>query len=242
MKKLVCRLALVSAAVVVAYGTVLAYPAPLFRHEADVSGISVFSRRPLEPGLAACLAESLARVQASGIYDAALPMMFFEAGSPGWYRFFNGPYSGALARHSELGGNIFVPKLDVRACAVEHFDGRSAPIAVIAAHEMTHRLMQHRLGLYRLWRLPWWKREGFAEFVARKDSMPLAQRVAQFDSSAPSEMTIPRRYLEALIVTRYSLEVRRDSFDDFIADRRTLSSAWDEIRRLRLTPEPGPAK
>lgn len=219
----------IALAAVALYGIALAFPEPLFGHRLQSSAIELFSRRPFESELGKCFAEPLARAQASEIFDSSVRFRIFELGSAGWNRFFNGPYAGAMARHSELGGNIFVPTIDSRRCLVEHFDGRQASIAVVIAHEMVHRLMQERLGVVRVWRLPWWKREGYAEFVAERDTVPLAERVARLGTDR-RDTRYPTRLLEALIAVRYLKEVKHLSFDEFIASSDDLAAVWTEMQ------------
>jgi len=43
-----------------------------------------------------------------------------------------------MARNYEFHNSIFVPQLDLTSGNVVHFDGKTAPIALILAHEMTH--------------------------------------------------------------------------------------------------------
>lgn len=236
VRRAVAAFGLIILAAVATYGAVLAFPTPLFGYSLRAGRIVVFSRRPLDDRLRPWLAQSLKLVERSSIDDPGLGFTVFELYQPSWYRFFNGPYFPAMARHSELGGHIFVPRFDLATGRVDHFDGRSAPVAAILAHEMTHRLMQHRLGLMTVWRLPWWKREGYAELIGEGDDVPLEQRVAEFVSGrSPEHLLIPRRYFSALIAVRYLIEAQGFSFDDFVASSRRLDAIWAEIR-TRYSP------
>jgi len=111
---------------------------------------------------------------------------------------------------------------------IRHFDGREAPIVEVQAHEMVHRLMQARHGLWRTLHLAWWKREGYAEFIAQQDTVPLRTRVAEFESPAGNSLGIPHRYLEALLAARDLLDVRHLSYDEYLAEdepRATILAA-----------------
>lgn len=216
------------------YVAVLAFPEPLFSHELRSDRVTVYSRRPLEHDLLRWVDSSLHRLEGSAIDDPTVGFRIFELASPSWNRFFNGPHARSMARHSELGGNIFVPSFDVPAGSIRHFDGRSGPIIAILAHEMTHRLMQHRLGVLATLRLPWWKREGYAEFVAEGDTVVLAKRVAALDSHVPpADLPVPLQYLRALIATRYLFEVRRLDFAQFIATDAQLPELLARVRDER---------
>jgi hypothetical protein len=225
------RLAIALVAVPAAYAGILSHPQPLFAYHRDVQGVHVHSRRVIDSRIDPLLEQSLARVRRATIYDPAVTYDVVEAGSPAWYGFFNGPFRGAMARHSELGGIIFVPRFDVGSGLIRHFDGREAPLVEVLAHEMVHRLMQTKLGLRRTLHLQWWKREGYAELIAEQDTVPLGRRLGEFESPSPNGLSIPRRHLEALIAARYLFEVRHLSYDDYLALDESLPTLWASIPR-----------
>jgi hypothetical protein len=192
---------LVSALGVVAtYALVLAFPQPLFSSVVVDANIRLYGREPFQGSAHGLLTEVQSRVAKSGIYDASVRQRVFVTGTPAWYSFFNGPYRVAMARNCELGNAIFLPRLDLQRRQVVHFDGRTADAADILAHEMTHTLMQRRLGLLRVWRLPWWKREGYASYIGNTESAPE-----------------PERYRQARLRWAYLIEVRHLTFDQVIA-------------------------
>jgi hypothetical protein len=134
---------------IAAYGTLLAFPEPLFAHKYSYRNFVIYSRAPIDDRMRAELDVVSQRLARSELNDASIVHRVFVAGSPRWYAFFNGPYRGAMARNYEFNNSIFVPQLDLASGTVVHFDGRTAPIAAILAHEMTHTLSQKRLGLIR---------------------------------------------------------------------------------------------
>ena len=172
--------------------------------------IRLYGREPFHTSAHSLLREVQSRVAKSGIYDARVQQRVFVTGTSEWYSFFNGPYRFAMARNCELGNAIFLPSLNLQRRQVVHFDGRTADAAEILAHEMTHTLMQRRLGLLRVWRLPWWKREGFASYVGNTEWAPE-----------------PERYRQARLRWVYLIDVRHLTFDQVIA----LDISGDELTR-----------
>ena len=197
------------------YALILAFPEPLFSSVIVDGDIRLYDREAFQGSAHDLLSEVQSRVAKSGIYDARLQQRIFVVGTPAWYCFFNGPYRFAMARNVELGNAIFLPRLDLQRRQVVHFDGRSADAAEILAHEMTHTLMQRRLGLLRVWRLPWWKREGFASYVGNTESSPE-----------------PERYRQARLRWTYLLKVRHLTFDQVIA----TNISEDELTREMAGP------
>jgi hypothetical protein len=78
----------------------------------------------------------------------------------------------------------------------------------VLAHEAMHTYLGRRVGLLATWRLPWWKKEGYAEYVA---SAGLA------DSEAPP------RYQEAARAWRHLLIDAGWSFDQVIASEASMA-------------------
>jgi hypothetical protein len=180
---IVAATALTGAAAVCLYLLVLAYPEPLYAHSFTYENFRVYSRHGVDPGVREILDEVNRRLSRSEINLPTLTHRLFVLETPARNAFFNGPYRAAMSRNCEIGNAIFVPRLDVRAGRVVHFDGRSAEAAAILTHECVHTLVQRRLGLIRVWRLPFWKKEGYAEYIgvneARSESEPEPYRRAR---------------------------------------------------------------
>jgi hypothetical protein len=181
--KVVAATALTGASVVCLYLLALAFPEPLFAYSLAHGNFRVYSRHPVDLGVREILDEVNRRLSRSEINVAALTHRVFILDTPAWNSFFNGPFRAAMGRNCEIRNAIFIPRLDARSGRVAHFDGRTAEAAAILAHECVHTLVQRRLGLIHVWRLPFWKKEGYAEFIgvneARSDPEPEPYRRAR---------------------------------------------------------------
>jgi len=210
--------------IIVVYGALLAFPEPLFAHQYAYKNIRIYSRAAFDDRMKAELDVVSQRLAASELNAPAMTHRVFVAGSPAWYAFFNGPYRGAMGRMYEFNHSVFVPQLDLATRKVVHFDGRTAPIAAILAHEMTHTLIQKKLGIIKVWRLPFWKKEGYAEYIGNPRTVPLAQDVQMLNSLTCNVIPtdngndVPRRYFEAALLWRYLAEVRKLSFAEIMND------------------------
>jgi hypothetical protein len=230
------RAGLLGLAIAGLYGILLAFPEPLFAYRIAEGSFVLYSREPISPELAAPpIRRAEALLERSEIHRAGVSHRVFVSGSEGLYRLVNGPYSSAIARNVEFGNAIFLPRLDRDAARVVHFDGRSAPLDEILAHEAMHTLVQERLGLARAIRLPFWKKEGYAEYVAL-GYFPLASGVIALKSDAtnpslPGGDPVPRRYLEAAVVWAHRIAIVGESFDDVIADTAPFPELLEEALR-----------
>lgn len=198
------------AAVAALYLGLLAFPEPLFPIATAHASITFRTRTPLDSLAVRRIAGGvLARVSESELYDPSLRHRIFVLGDRRLWALFNGPYQGAIARNFELGNGIFIPQLDTRDDRIVHFDGRSTDVIGILAHEIAHTLMERNVGL-RYWRLPWWKREGYPEYIG-------SARATRLDS--------PPRYREAALAWKHLLEDRRMTFAQIIQSKMSLEEA-----------------
>jgi hypothetical protein len=189
------------AGIVVIYGLILARPEPLFAHNLKDRNFIFYSNNPIDPRVSQSTNEVNAKLVRSEIFDPSIQFRVFIVGSEPLYAFLNGPYFDAIARNYEIGNAIFIPTLDMERERIVHFDGRNAGAANILAHEAVHILMARRLGMFRVWTLPWWKREGYAEYIAS-------------DLGRASEA--PPRYQQALAKIIELMQVQRLDFNGMI--------------------------
>jgi hypothetical protein len=207
---------------VLLYGMLLAFPEPLFAHRIEEGPFIVYSRKPVPHALIAPhLRDAERRLSRSRIHGSGVRHRVFVTGSKSLYRLLNGPYYEAIARNVEIGNAIVLPDLDDEVARVVHFDGRSAPLDEILAHEATHTFVQDRLGFVRSLRLAFWKKEGYAQYVAL-DFFPLsvgasALAAAEDHPSLPGGDPVPRHYLEAAVVWAHRMQIEGEDFDEVIA-------------------------
>ncbi|MBI1848951.1 MAG: hypothetical protein HYR85_01265 [Planctomycetes bacterium] len=220
----ILRCAAAALALVLLYFAALAFPQPFFSQRADHGNFRVYTRTPVDPHLETVLDEVTSRLSASEIYDPSIVFRVFVAETPLWYTFFNGPYRGAMARNYEIGNPIYLPALSSDVERVVHFDGREESTASILAHEATHTLVQHAIGLLAVWRLPWWKKEGYAEYVG---SGRLRAHRENSGKSGVDSSPVPGAYDRARRFWQHLIEVRGMTFREIIdaqIDEATLEA------------------
>jgi hypothetical protein len=220
--------------IVAAYGTLLAFPEPLFTHKYSYKNFVIYSRTPIDDRIRAELDVVSQRLAKSELNDQTIVHRVFVTGSSSWYAFFNGPYRGAMARNYEFHNSIFVPQLDLTSGNIVHFDGKTAPIASILAHEMTHTLSQRRLGIIRSWRTPSWKKEGYAEYIGNPRTVSLIEDLRTLDSAGEG-FAVPKRYFEAAILWRYLVDIRKMTFAEIMSNSVVRESVDAEMRAWAKT-------
>ena len=185
-----------------AYLVVLVFPDPLFPVTTAHASVTVRAQGSLDTAAVGVIIDRvLERVSASELYDPAVRHRVVVVGNAPLWALLNGPYQRAIARNCDLGNAIFIPRLDAASQRIVHFDGRSTAAAGVIAHEIMHTFMERRVGP-RYWTLPWWKREGYAEYIG---------------SAGCRELDSPKRYRQAALAWKHLLENRHLTFDQVIA-------------------------
>jgi len=185
-----------------AYFLGVAFPDPLFPVATAHASVTFRARTSVDPSAANELVDSvLARISTSELYDSAVRHRVLIVGDRALWSILNGPYQSAIARNVDIGNAIFIPRLDAANRRIVHFDGRSTDAVGILSHEIMHTFIERRVGL-KYWTLPWWKREGYAEYIG-------SARCRELDS--------PERYREAALTWKRLLEESHLTFDQIIA-------------------------
>lgn len=184
-----------------AYIALLIHPEPFFSHSASFGNITFYSRSAISPQVAAIASAVEERLLQSEIYDSALRQRVFIVDRAWFWDLLNGPYRHAIARNVEFGNAILIPTLDLPRQSIRHFDGRNAGAVAVLTHEAVHTLVEQHIGLLRLWRLKWWQKEGYAEYIA---------------SRGHPQSEAPARYRQAAARWKNLLETEHLTFDQII--------------------------
>jgi hypothetical protein len=158
----------------IAYVGLLAYPQVLFANRVTAGNITLYSREPLPPTAGGILVAAAALVRRSELAVPGRSERVFICNSPGLYRLFAPASATAFANTLPLADNIFVASADLsgnlsRSSAPAH---NTRSLSGVLAHEITHNLVEHRLGVFRSLGLPDWIAEGYPDYVAGESSFP----------------------------------------------------------------------
>jgi len=106
------------------------------------------------------------------------------------------------------------------------------------AHEITHGLIRHRLGVIRGILLPDWLDEGYADYVARESSFPEPEGLRRM-AAGERHPSPAYRYFEYRQMVRYLLEVKHLSFAQAVTKAGDAAALEQEVRQwLRTRQSP----
>ena len=179
--------AIAGVAALLAIVTVLYVPAALaFPYQAQFGPIKVYSDTPIPPLLAARVARADRLLAASPLHRPGLQRTLVLTDG-GWrWKVMAAGYWDAVALRRPFSSTLLFNRSDVGEDRVAN-DART--LSGTIAHETVHILTARKLGEWRNAGLPAWKREGYADFVAREPNLG-TDRAAQIRAQNPSHRVL----------------------------------------------------
>lgn len=221
------------------YLALLAFPQVLFGYSVNAKGVTVYSRAPLPPETTTRIDEAMELVSRSELAVPGQTERIFLCNKPWLYRLFYPIQNESFAVCYPVSGNIFIAEADL-----VHNVARS-PAAVnnrrtfssTAAHEITHDLIRHRLGLIRDFRLPGWVREGYPDYVAHESSFPEEEGVRNLREGKEVSSGSFQYFVYRQMV-RHLAEDRHLSFEEIVkraGDGAAIKA--ETVAALKETPQ-----
>jgi hypothetical protein len=214
------------------------FPQVLFAHSVTAEGITLYSRTPLPPEAAACVKRASALVRQSELAVPGRSERVFVCNSPLLFQFFK-PRAGGFAYSVPLTDNVFIADADltndVARWSAPKFNTRS--LSSVMAHEITHGLIRHRLGLLRGILLPDWLDEGYADYVARESSFPEAEGLRRF-AAAEFHPSSAYRYFEYRQMVRHLFDNQHLTFPQIVARAGDAAAVAAEARQALQPSNP----
>ena len=197
------------------YAMLLAFPYPLFSYVERFHDITIYSDRPISPNLRFAVDSVRERLRKSPLNDESLHHQIFICNSDWRFILFtNRDYHAAGVNQAWLNRNIFLRRSDTEHNLLIAPSGKPVPgertLGYFMTHEIVHSLEVKFLGRWSYLQLPAWKREGYADYVAKDPNFISAERLAALQRNAP-EMN-PRRsgwYLRHHLLVAYLLDVQK---------------------------------
>ena len=229
--------ALVLAAAVL-YVLLLAFPAPLFRYRMDYRQFRVYATRPIEEArLRVVLDRAEALLVRSPLHDPARIHRLYFLGSFRQFAFFARGNHRAFAVNNVGIRNVFLSRSDWASDSIfanrPSYNRRS--LSAVLAHEMIHTLMEKRYGLLTNWRVPTWKREGYADYLAQESSFEVdhGRELIRQGSEDPSPAFL---YLRYRLVVAYLLDTKGVSVEELVTQEFDVAALERELREQLSRP------
>ncbi len=164
----------------------ISFPEPFFVASATAGNLTLYSDRPFHSTEGErVLRMSQAKLATSPLYMESQEHKIFVANSL-WRRalFFTCCYRVGGINYYPLTTSVFLREADIETNRLIAPSGNpvagSRTLDYFIAHEITHTLTGQALGTVAHYRLPRWKREGYADYVAKGPAFDFAEAVRAF--------------------------------------------------------------
>jgi hypothetical protein len=213
------------AGIVGSYLALLCHPGLFFSHTFSRGGITLISDEPIPPEPASRILEEVEqRVARSPLAaDSRITDLRIYICNRRWrfVLFANYRYNVGGLAYAPLSDNIFLRAVHFNTNRLVGPSGRETPgartLTYYIAHEIMHTLVARELGVVKHWRLPPWKDEGYADFVAKGGDFDYDRAREQLRRADPE--LDPKRsglYLRYHLLVAYLLDRRGISVDELL--------------------------
>ncbi len=196
------------------YLATLLHPQWLFSWARDGAAIHVRSDEPIPEDAAEVIALAESRIRQSPLFDPTRTYPVYVCNNRWRWNYFSGFDGRSRGFQTPLGRASFIRAARWADNGLAGPDGRDGPrsLDVYIAHEIAHMIVADHIGLVAERRLPVWLREGYAEYVARRDAFDYEAARARFLAGDESLGSTDRYWKYLLLVThlldREGLDVR----------------------------------
>jgi hypothetical protein len=226
--------------VAVLYMALLAFPQVLFAYNVNAKGVTVYSRAPIPPETTTRIEEAMDLVGHSELAVPGRTERIFVCNNSWLFRLFYPLQTESFAVCFPITGNIFIADADL-----VHNLARSPALvnnrrtfSSTAAHEITHDLIRHRLGLIGDIRLASWVREGYPDYVAHESSFPEEEGIRNLREGKELSSGSFQYFVYRQMV-RHLIEDRHLSFDEIVKRARDGAAIKGEtVAGLKETRQP----
>jgi len=216
------------------YPALMLFPHPFFRHQARSKNIAIYSDRSISPAILPILGDVEQRLPRSPLDDPRLQHRIFICNDTWRFILFaNTDYRAGGVNKAWLNHVIFLRRAEIQGNRLVGPSGNEVPgdrtLAYFIAHEIVHTLEVDRLGRYGYVRLPAWKREGYADYIARDPGFVFTEQLRAYQRNT-YEMD-PRRsglYLRYQLFVTYVLDEQQITAEEMLTgpiDETTIGQA-----------------
>jgi hypothetical protein len=188
----------------VLYFATLLHPQMFFPGAYAGASIHVRSDELIAEGAAEVIVLAESRIRRSPLFDPARTYPVYVCNTRWRWNYFSGFDGRSRGFQTPLGRASFIRAARWAENGLAGPDGRNGPrsLDVYIAHEVTHMMLADHFGLIAERRLPVWLREGYAEYVARRDSFDYEATRARFLAGDETLGSGDRYWKYLLLVTQ----------------------------------------
>ena len=148
------------------------YPQPLFGHQLDHKGITLYSTQPIPVDQGEeLLSQIRSEISVSEIHDSKKKFKIFICNSKALYTFL-GPLSREAFGFFYLNTIIAHADLETNMAKAYRANHNTRSFTSVATHEICHEMIRDKFGFLSGHTKPKWLQEGYCEYIAKESSFP----------------------------------------------------------------------
>jgi hypothetical protein len=173
------------------YLLLLCFPHPLFVYKYSTEGLNLYCDDPIPPEAGRVLSDVHGRLKKSPLDEGRPTQNIFICNHRWRYLLLtNINAGGGGVAYGFFPSNVYLRKSDIARNILFRPSGEPAgpdrPLSYFIAHEITHNLTSRFLGPLVYWRLPAWKREGYADYVGKGGNFDFKKNLELFREKDPT--------------------------------------------------------
>ena len=132
-----------------------------------------------------------------------------------------------------VNNSMVVPKVDVKNNSIIYSDGRVRNLAQTIIHECVHTLQEKKLGFWKVIKVPEWKIEGYAYYIAKTNLIinngHLSYQYVKSKYADLKNHLNQQHYWRYAVLTAYILNEKQLSFEEFMSDSVKEDETANEV-------------
>ncbi len=221
------------------YILLICFPQPLFAYSHTWNNLTLYCDDPIPPQADQVLQDAQRRLGRSPFYANKPHENIFLCNHIWRYRLLFAANENAKGfAYLFAPWNVFLGKADISENVLFRKDGRTPsgparPLSYFLAHEITHNLTNRFLGPWAQWRLPVWKREGYADYIGKGGDFDFKKNLALFKKGDPLlDPHASGLYLRYQLLVAYLLEKKGLTAPQLLTGSFDQAALEKEIRSL----------
>jgi hypothetical protein len=205
------------------YIYLILFPQILFSNKIEYKNFKIYSNDKIDDNINVIIDNVIVQLKTSSIYDSTVPQKVFFIDNSFYYtmtKFYNKERAGF---HEFLVNNsMVVPQVDVKDNTITYSDGKVRNLAQTIIHETVHSMQENKLGFWRVIKIPEWKIEGYAFYIAKTNLIlnngHLSYQYVRKNLEDLGKHSNHKHYWMYGVMTGYILNEKNFTFDQFISD------------------------
>ena len=208
------------------------FPQPLFSHQLEHEGITLYSTKSIssEKGKV-LLSEVRSKIKLSDLYNEQQEFQVFLCNSKSLYTLFS-PFSRESFGQANLFSNIIIANANLDANIVTAFRDKhnERSFTSVITHEIGHEMIKDEFGLVSAYRAPKWLNEGYCEYISDESSFPESQGIEMI-TQGKTEDSNSFKYFEYRKMVEFYLDEKGKTIKELFSSSPLESNMRDQTRQ-----------